>query len=104
MSEAVLRSKAKNLWYVPDPGIQADLAALREQALLKEFKGYEISRQKKLRPVRAEALRAGFSSAWKSGDYETIVRVGRRVPADLLYSDSNLTLYFDNSKTRLGED
>ena len=61
-----LRAKAKDRWYVPDPNKATDLEKLRERALLREFKEYRESRQRRLkvfppgsRPGRVQESLAG---------------------------------------------
>jgi DNA modification methylase len=100
-----LKEKAMNRWYVPDPNKQADLEKLREKALLREFEGYveELSKsKKKLKQFRTEAIRAGFKKAWSEKDYETIVKVGERLPESVIQEDDKLLMYYDNAQIRLG--
>lgn len=100
-----LCEKALERWYVPDPNKQADLEKLREKALLREFDSYvDIveQRNKKLRQFRTEAIRAGFKRAWSERDYETIVKVGDRLPGKTLQEDDKLLMYYDNAHIRLG--
>ncbi|MED4968417.1 DNA methyltransferase [Parageobacillus toebii] len=100
-----LKEKALNRWYVPDPNKQADLEKLREKALLREFEGYveELSKsKKKLKQFRTEAIRAGFKKAWSEKDYETIVKVGERLPESVIQEDDKLLMYYDNAQIRLG--
>ncbi|QZT35201.1 site-specific DNA-methyltransferase [Caldalkalibacillus thermarum TA2.A1] len=100
-----LKEKAKNRWYVPDPNKQADLEKLREKALLREFAAYKQqieSSKKKLKQFRTEAIRAGFKKAWAEKDYETIVKVGERLPEKVLQEDDKLLMYYDNAHTVLG--
>jgi DNA modification methylase len=100
-----LKEKAMNRWYVPDPNKQADLEKLREKALLREFEGYleELSKsKKKLKQFRTEAIRAGFKKAWSEKDYETIVKVGERLPENVIQEDDKLLMYYDNAQIRLG--
>lgn len=100
-----LKEKAKNRWYVPDPNKQADLEKLREKALLREFAAYKQqieNSKKKLKQFRTEAIRAGFKKAWAEKDYETIVKVGERLPEKVLQEDDKLLMYYDNAHIRLG--
>jgi DNA modification methylase/DNA-directed RNA polymerase subunit RPC12/RpoP len=100
-----LKEKALNRWYVPDPNKQADLEKLREKALLREFEGYveELSKsKKKLKQFRTEAIRAGFKKAWSEKDYETIVKVGERLPESVIQEDNKLLMYYNNAQIRLG--
>jgi DNA modification methylase len=100
-----LKEKGKSRWYVPDPNKQADLEKLREKTLLREFASYkeEIEKsKKKLKQFRTEAIRTGFKKAWGDKNYETIVKVGERVPEKVLQEDDKLLMYFDNAQIRLG--
>ena len=92
-------------WYVPDPNKQADLEKLREKSLLREFDDYlkELEgNKKKLRTFRTEAIRAGFKNAYKEKDFETIVKVGDRIPEKVIQEDDKLFMYYENAKIRLG--
>lgn len=86
-------------WYVPDPDHQADLEALRMNSLLREFNEYRRGKGR-LRIFRSEAVRAGFSQAWKEHDYTTILAFAERLPDDVLQEDPALKLYYDNSLSR----
>lgn len=92
----------RDRWYVPDPNRQSDLEKLRERGLLQEFQTYAASRGK-LKTFRSEAVRAGFSAAWRSRDYTTIVRVAQRLPEAVLQDDPQLLMYFDNASARVEE-
>jgi DNA methylase len=87
-------------WYVPDPARGADLEKLRTRALLREFEQYKSGRSKLAR-FRFEAIRAGFKHAWSQKDYELIVRVGTRMPADAFAEDAALLHYFNNAQRLL---
>src|SRR5690606_27833269 len=95
-------AKAKDRWYVPDPNKAADLEKLRERALLREFEEYRESKQKRLRVFRLEAVRAGFKKAWQERDYETIISVADKIPANILQEDAKLLMWYDQALTRLG--
>lgn len=97
-----LRAKAKDRWYVPDPNKAVDLEKLRERALLREFEEYRESKQKRLRVFRLEAVRAGFKKAWQERDYETIISVADKIPANILQEDAKLLMWYDQALTRLG--
>lgn len=104
-SDPRLKEKAKGRWYVPDPNKQADLEKLRERALLREFESYkeELEKsKKKLRQFRTEAIRTGFKKAWSEKDYETIVKIGERLPENILQEDDKLLMYYDNALVNLG--
>ena len=89
-------------WYVPDPQKQEDLERLREKSLLREFNTY-LKGKGRLRVFRTEAIRAGFSKAWRERDYATILRVAERLPARVIEEDPNLLMYVDNARLRMGE-
>lgn len=97
-----LIAKARDRWYVPDPNKQADLAQLRERALLKEFEEYKASTQRKLTVFRTEAVRAGFKACWQERDYATIVSIGDKLPGTIVLEDEQLPFYYDNARTRIG--
>lgn len=101
--DSVLRRKAAERWYVPDPRKAGDLAKLRERALLREFAQYCES-TKPLKRFRSEAIRGGFRKAWQERDYDTIVAVGTRVPDSVLHNDPKLLMWYDQAVTRAGGD
>jgi DNA modification methylase/DNA-directed RNA polymerase subunit RPC12/RpoP len=88
-------------WYVPDVNKQADLEKLREKRLLKEFEEYK-NVPGRLKVFRTEAIRAGFKNCWKNKDYETIVKIGEKLPENVVQEDQTLLMYYDNAVTRLG--
>ena len=90
-------------WYIPDPDRQGDLEALRQKALLREFKDY-LTSKKRLRTFRSEAVRAGFSHAWKERDYATIVQVAGRLPSYVLEEDQQLLMYYHNASLRYSKE
>ena len=98
-----LRAKAKDRWYVPDPGKAGDLEKLRERALLKEFDDYHESGQRRLRVFRLEAVRAGFRRAWQRRDYPTIITVAQKIPDAVLHDDPKLLMWYDQAVTRSPE-
>ena len=124
--DAVLRGKAKDRWYVPDPNKAGDLEKLRERALLREFweylpPGYKpvkaetlegfipglepsaaIPKGKKLKVFRLEAVRAGFKHCWQTRDYRTIIAVAQRIPETILQEDPKLLMWYDQALTRTG--
>ena len=79
-SDPILRFKAKDRWYVPDPNKAGDLEKLRERTLLREFQEYREARNMRLREFRLEAVRAGFKKAWQERDYATIINVASMIP------------------------
>ncbi len=123
--DPVLKAKAKDRWYVPDPNKAADMEQIREKALLKEFHRYlpqnhkikivddlqieiadlpkstqELASGKRYKVIRAEAVRAGFKYCWQHRDYETIILVAKRIPNTLLEEDPKLLMYYDQAITR----
>ena len=98
-----LRARAKDRWYVPDPGKAGDLEKLRERALLKEFNDYRESGERRLRVFRMEAVRAGFRRAWQEQDYSTIITVAQKIPDAVLQDDPKLLMWYDQAVTRSPE-
>jgi hypothetical protein len=85
-------------WYVPDPNKEEDLGKLRNRRLLKRFEEYKEQAFKpkgKIKECRVEALRAGFKQSYQDKDFETIVRVGDRIPNNLLMEDEVLLQFYD---------
>ncbi|GIK76204.1 MAG: DNA methylase [Chloroflexota bacterium] len=89
-------------WYVPDPERQEDMERLRQKTLLREFAIYLRGRGR-LRTFRSEAIRAGFSDAWKRRDYAAIVSIADRLPAQVIEEDASLLMYVNNARLRLGQ-
>jgi len=87
-------------WYVPDPAKQTDLEKVREKALLREFEEYARGRGQ-LKEFRTEAVRAGFSAAWRQRDYKKIVQVAERLPNSVLQEEPELLMYYDNALDRV---
>ncbi len=99
----LLRARAKDRWYVPDPNKANDLEKLREQTLIREFEEYRESKQKRLKVFRLEAVRAGFKKAWQERDYATIKAVAEKIPETVLQEDSKLLMWYDQAVTRSEE-
>lgn len=99
-----LKAKAKDRWYVPDPNKAGDLEKLRERILMREFEEYRESKQRRLKVLRLEAVRAGFKKAWQERDYATIIAVAEKIPERILQEDSKLLMWYDQAMTRTGED
>lgn len=93
-----LVAKAKDRWYVPDPNKAADLEKVRLRALLKEFETYKAEK-KKIKQPRAEALRAGFNTAWEAQDFQTILDISAKIPPAVLQEDEKLLMFYDNALT-----
>jgi len=86
-------------WYTPALNQEADLQALRERDLLRDFGDYTRG-SGKVKVFRSEAIKAGFSKAWKEHNYGLIVRVAERLPEQALQEDPQLKLYYDNALNR----
>jgi hypothetical protein len=132
--DLVLLRAAKDRWYVPDPNQAQDLEKLRERALLREFweylpAGYKpkpvqdaglqgvalpgmedalkappAPRDKRLKVIRTEAVRAGFKFCYQNRDYQTIIAIARRIPEEVLQEDPKLLMWYDHALTRTGEE
>ena len=98
--DPALRTKGKDRWYVPDPNKAGDLEKLRERALLREFREYHESKQKRLKVFRLEAVRAGFKKAWQEKDYNTIIEVAKKIKDEVLQEDPKLLMFYDQALTR----
>lgn len=101
--DALLRAKAKDRWYVPDPKKSGDLEKLRERELLKEFEGYRTNKAKQIKVFRVEAMRAGFKAAYDKKDYQAIVELAEKLPEAVLQEDDKLLMYYDVAVMRAGD-
>jgi hypothetical protein len=99
---SLLKAKAKDRWYVPDPRKAVDLEKLRERSLLQEFEAYAVARDRRLKTFRIEAVRAGFKKAWQEKDYATIIAVGRKIEEAVVQEDPKLLMWFTNALNRAG--
>ena len=91
-------------WYVPDPENEADLEKLRAKRLLRQFEIYKeqaFRPRGKIKEARVEALRAGFRHCYQEKDFETIVRIGDRIPNNLLMEDEVLLQFYDIASSRV---
>ena len=91
-------------WYAPDPENEADLEKLRKGRLLRLFEGYkkEIENPRtKIKEVRVEALREGFKQCYQDKEFKTIVKVGDRIPNNLLMEDEVLLQFYDIASSRV---
>jgi DNA modification methylase len=86
-------------WHVPDPDNAAHLEQLRQYALLREFNEYRKSKGR-LKVFRSEAVRAGFSNAWRERKYKVIVEIAERMPESVLQEDQQLLMYYHNASLR----
>lgn len=87
----------KGRWLLPDPKKAEHLEQLRSRELLRVFESYK-SGKRPLDRFRSEAVRAGFKQAWAERDFETIIRVGRRLSAEALAEDQAILHYFRNAE------
>lgn len=101
--DRMLRAKAIDRWYVPDPRKDGDLQKLRMRAMLREFDQYRVSTQHRIRQFRTEAVRAGFKHCYDTQDYRTIVDVARKLPEQVVQEDERLLMYYDVATMRLGD-
>jgi DNA modification methylase len=101
--DPALVAKAKDRWYVPDPGKAGDIEKLRLRALLREFDAYK-EEKKKIKQPRAEALRAGFNACWEKQDLQTILDISAKIPAAVLQEDEKLLMFYDNALTLTSND
>ena len=100
--DPALQAKAKDRWYVPDPGKAADLVKLRERQLVREFEEYQSSKARTIKLFRTEAVRAGFKRAYDERDWATIVAVAERLPESVVQEDEKLLMYYDVARMRVG--
>jgi DNA modification methylase len=124
----LLKAKAKERWYVPDPKKNVDVETLRNKRLLEEFWSYlpegysppaltankgqvlpgltvprpKIPKGKKLKELRTEAVRVGFKHCYQQKDYTTILVVAEMLPESVLNEDEQLQMIFDTAVTRTG--
>jgi 16S rRNA G966 N2-methylase RsmD/predicted RNA-binding Zn-ribbon protein involved in translation (DUF1610 family) len=98
LEQAFLQDE-KGRWYVPDPERAADLEKLRQNALLREFNEYRKGKGR-LKVFRSEAVRAGFSNAWREREYDVIVEIAERMPESVLQEDQQLLMYYHNAGLR----
>lgn len=99
-SDALMKARAKDRWYVADPNKAQDLEKKREKALLKEFDTYKAFTGRKIKESRLEVLRAGFRSAWAAKDYQTIINIANKLPEETLQEDEKLLTLYDLALTR----
>jgi DNA modification methylase len=90
--------EADGTWRLPNIQDDVDKDKLRTKALLKEFKAYVEAASKpkaKIKEVRVEAIRAGFKQCYIDKDFATIVKVGDKIPQNLLSEDEILLQFYD---------
>ena len=73
------------------------LEKLRERILMREFEEYGESKQRRLKVLRLEAVRAGFKKAWQERDYATIIAVAEKIP-------ERIPMWYDQAMTRSGDE
>lgn len=92
-------------WRKPNLQDDVDLEALRHKSLMREFKVYmeEVSNKPKgkIKEARLEALRAGFKQAYQDKDFATIIKVGDRIPQNLLTEDEQLLQFYEIASSRV---
>ena len=101
--DALLKAKAVDRWFVPDPKKEGDLEKLRLRTLLKEFEEYRTNTVRKIKQFRTEAVRAGFKHCYDEQDYQTIVDVAAKLPEKVIQEDEKLLMYYDVATMRLGD-
>ncbi len=89
----------KGYWHIPDLNDQAQLEAVKNKRLLREFEVYVEA--KKIKNARLEALRAGFKECYKNKDFATIIAVGDKIDEELLTTDDVLLRYYDIASSRV---
>ncbi len=99
LEQNFIQDETTQHYRLPDPGQEADLYAMREKDLLREFAVY-LKGKGRLKTFRLEAVRAGFSRAWKERDYAAIMQVATRLPERVFEDDPQLMMYADNARTR----
>lgn len=78
------------------------LSTPRERAELEEFQGYRKSKGK-LETVRIPVVQTGFREAWRTGDLDSILDVGQRIPDTILRGDLDIQMYYVMAHRRLTE-
>lgn len=86
-------------WFIPDINNQAHLQEIKRRRLLREFNVY-VSLPK-IKGARLEALRAGFNDCYNKKDFETIIKVGNKLPEELLMTDEVLLRFYDIASSRV---
>ena len=89
-------------WRIPDPTNAADIQQKRKDRLLKDFRRYieEATGSKRLKDVRIEVLRVGFMDCFERQAWETMLKVGGKIPEDLLYEDERLYNFYQTAESR----
>lgn len=100
---SALKEKAKDRWYVPDPRKTGDLEKLRFKTLIKEFEEYKNSKDRKIKLFRTEAVKAGFKDCYDKKDYQTIIKIAKKLPSNIIEEDEALLMYYDVASMRAGD-
>lgn len=91
-------------WRLPNIQDDIDKDKLRTKALMREFKIYVEAASKpkaKIKEVRVEAVRCGFKQCYIDKDFATIVKVGDKIPQNLLTEDEILLQFYEIAKERM---
>ena len=91
-------------WRLPNIQDDIDKDKLRTKALMREFKLYVEAASKpkaKIKEVRVEAVRCGFKQCYIDKDFATIVKVGDKIPQNLLTEDEILLQFYEIAKERM---
>lgn len=92
-------------WRKPDPEKAADLEALRNKRMAKEFATYlefaSKPKAKRMKDCRLEVLRYGFKECYKQKDFKSIVLMGDHIQESLLQEDEVLLQYYDIALERV---
>jgi DNA modification methylase/predicted RNA-binding Zn-ribbon protein involved in translation (DUF1610 family) len=84
-------------YMVPDPKRSEHLEQLREAELLRLFESYGTGTGV-LEQFRSEAVKAGFKRAYRDRDFDTIIKVGKRIPLEAFNDDPALMHYVRNAE------
>jgi hypothetical protein len=87
-------------WQLPDPDNERHLQQLRNNSLLKQFRGYCES-SGKLLAFRKEAVLAGFQHCWQTDQPAVIVQLCRRMKPEHLQLHQDLMLFHDVARQQL---
>ena len=95
--------RTNGYWKRPDSLTQAELDARRQARLLHQFEEYLATARagKPLKEVRKEAVVAGFTEAYRTGRFQDILTVGRRLDKRLLESSPDLFDFVDIAEAKV---
>jgi DNA modification methylase len=101
LEEGFVRTNGQ--WKRPDALTQAELEERRHARLLRQFGEYLEAAQAggRLKEVRKEAVLAGFTEAYRSGRFQDILAVGRRLPKKLVESSADLFDFIDIAEAKI---